>query len=93
MKKRYHMGKTADGRYVFDECGESGGSRVVSAKQGDNLPNPDGPMYRVVPDGPGHVCLEEVTDHDGPSRVATESYRDGWDRVFGKQEAAGGMVN
>lgn len=30
--------------------------------------------------------LQEGTGHKGPARVATQAYRDGWDRIFGDDE-------
>ena len=35
----------------------------------------------------------DATGHDGPPRVATRSYRDNWEMVFGKKKPGGRLVN
>lgn len=41
----------------------------------------EGPVYKVVSSQP--------LSHSGPAHVASENYRDGWDRIFGGKTPVG----
>jgi len=44
------------------------------------------PLGRV---GPCPACAPPAKAEGGPSKVATDGYRDGWDRIFGGKTVVG----
>lgn len=77
---------------------ESGASlgELRPLTHGKPLPR-DGEIVKLTPrDGaPGHVCdvepqldLGPAAAASGPARVASDAYRDGWDRIFAPPDGA-----
>ncbi len=95
--KEYHPLVDVDtGTTVFEEClGENEkGERpelqpMTMIREGKPLPK-DSKLYISEESSPGHVKFKEVRLDEGPIKVNSESYREGWDRIF---SGAGGMEN
>ena len=100
-KRFHHEGQDETGRHVFVECtkgdtkGEDDGREpmVVTgepAVSGEAVPLGLG-LCHVQADGESHVTIEEIVapspaTKGGPSMVASDDYRAGWDRVFGSRQ-------
>lgn len=54
-------------------------------KSGEPIP-PGAEFVRVGPDRDGWRDVETIYKTGGPAQVATPAYRDGYDRIFGKQK-------
>lgn len=85
-KKFHYGGLDETGGGLFFECSkepdEATVVRMEQAKPGQPL-RLGQKLCHIKPDGDGeHVQIEEVTGA-GPPMVSTDSYRAGWDRIFG----------
>ncbi len=82
MKKRFHhAGYTPEGDLVYADGSER---RVLTGTPEPGKPIPPGTGLSLVTfesDGE-HAVMEDVVTPGGPPQVATESYRQGWDRTF-----------
>lgn len=43
----------------------------------------------VIPRNPRPRPQQELAAGDGPAQVASDAYRDGWERIFGRKQPAG----
>ncbi len=96
-KKNYHFeGLTDRGDAVLRECGTEKTIRARPHRPGTAIPMGTG--YAVVsplsdgrvevdtqvnPDGTVTPDDAPVLSGSGPAKVASDDYRDGWDRIFG----------
>lgn len=98
------IGKTDEGhmRCLVKRGDEVQPMTFVHAKEGQPMMTPE---YAVVSDMPGTPFLSaefhdnpvlpkvkvdaSAADRDGPARVNSQAFRDGWDRIFGHKAVAG----
>jgi hypothetical protein len=81
--------KTADNQHVP--------GRVRALKHGENIigealitqPTDEPGIYKVVDTIQGQAAPETPKATNGPAQVATDEYRDGWERIFGAKPAVG----
>lgn len=96
-KKFHYEGEDASGSVFLSECTDDDRKVVVRLdKPKSGAPIPMGrELCRVKPDDSGHFEIDESlagplfednsSGGGGPAMVATNEYRDGWDRTFGSK--------
>lgn len=54
----------------------------------EGQPIPDGSIVIGPPEADGRRPVIATIGHAGPAQVASDEYRDGWERIFGGRERA-----
>ncbi len=84
--KAHYAGRGSRGEDVFHETGGNRCLHAVPLKSGETVRLGE-VAATVVPTEDGQFEIETMDGSpfptSGPAQVATKSYRDGWDRVFG----------
>jgi len=83
MKRRAHIIRTTDGRYLIEPCGSRGRKLLAwKPRHGETL-KPGQSMVHVTPRDDGHFDYE-ITHRERrkPAQVATPAFRRGWVTAF-----------
>lgn len=76
------------GGRMFARCNENGVSVGTMSVAEDGKPLSEGSeLVRLTHIENNRYQVEHLYSH-GPAKVASEEYRNGWDRIFGKKEVA-----
>lgn len=79
---RVHAMPLPNGGFVIERCGKGG--FIVTEPCESDKPLPAGAtMLHVEPHRDGRHHMLELVGVSGPPQVATDAYREGWDRIFG----------
>lgn len=86
-KLRLHPVGEVEGGFLFHVCGkaDSKDAFVVAERSEAGKPIPPGAEIGTFkPEGDDHVVFHPIRLGSGPLRVTSPSYRNGWDKTFGK---------
>lgn len=92
MSKKRDQIRLEGGGLVTRRCGERlAQGTLAPMKEGQPLPEGAEFVYVKAPDEEGWRDVEVLYRHEGsgPAQVATPEYREGYDRIFGKNPTVG----